>query len=152
MKKFISVLVLSLFTCGIALSLSQSTNSKDAPKPKLEATVDDVTKAAIVKYFNEIKTKNGNNKSSHKGKKSKSKALPPGLAKKKALPPGLTKQLERNGRLPPGLEKRELPADLRQRLSPPKDGTERVIIGDDIVLIEHRTQIILDILSDIIIN
>ena len=38
--------------------------------------------------------------------------MPPGLAKKKSLPSGLQKQLEKNGTLPPGLAKRELPYDL----------------------------------------
>ncbi|MGC2854809.1 hypothetical protein ACM64Y_04985 [Novispirillum sp. DQ9] len=73
------------------------------------------------------------------------KGLPPGLAKRDTLPPGLEKQLERNGRLPPGLEGRALPDDLERRL-PRRDGTRRVVVGDDVVLIEEGTRVILDIL------
>ncbi len=73
------------------------------------------------------------------------KGLPPGLAKRDTLPPGLAMQLERNGRLPPGLEGRALPADLESRL-PTRAGTKRVILDNDVVLIEEGTRVILDIL------
>jgi len=66
------------------------------------------------------------------------------------LPPGLAKQLEKNGSLPPGLAKRNLPKDLESRLPKLKKGTHRVIIGNDVVLIEKGTEIILDILKDIV--
>jgi hypothetical protein len=71
--------------------------------------------------------------------------LPPGLAKRDTLPPGLAKQLDRNGRLPPGLEGRALPDDLERRL-PRRPGTKRVIIDNDIVLIEEGTRLVLDVL------
>lgn len=80
-----------------------------------------------------------------KGKKMK-KGLPPGLAKRDRLPPGLEKQLERNGRLPPGLEKRMLPDDLEDRLPERADNLMRRIIGDDVVLIDEDTDLILDII------
>lgn len=73
------------------------------------------------------------------------KSLPPGLAKRDSLPPGLAMQLERNGRLPPGLEGRALPADLESRL-PKRAGTKRVILDNDVLLIDEGTRIILDIL------
>jgi len=82
--------------------------------------------------------------------KGKKKGLPPGLAKKKSLPPGLQRQLERNGRLPPGLAKRDLPADLQSELPPAKEGTERVIAGADVVLIHEATGVVLDILRDVV--
>lgn len=73
------------------------------------------------------------------------KGLPPGLAKRDTLPPGLAMQLERNGRLPPGLDGRALPEDLERRL-PRRVGTRRVILDNDVVLIEEGTRVILDIL------
>ncbi|MFA7429296.1 MAG: hypothetical protein WCZ23_03965 [Rhodospirillaceae bacterium] len=73
------------------------------------------------------------------------KGLPPGLAKRDSLPPGLAKQLDRNGRLPPGLEGRALPDDLERRL-PRRAGTKRVIVDNDIVLIEDGTRLVLDVL------
>lgn len=83
---------------------------------------------------------------SKKGKPKSKKGLPPGLAKKDSLPPGLAKQLEKNGTLPPGLAKRDLPYDLQRKLPNRKSIFERIIVGDDILLIERGTEIILDIL------
>jgi len=84
----------------------------------------------------------------HKANKGKSKDLPPGLAKKESLPPGLAKQLSERGTLPPGLAKRDLPPDLQSRLPRPAKGTERVIVGNDVVLIQAATRKILDVLFD----
>lgn len=76
--------------------------------------------------------------------------LPPGLAKRKSLPPGLQKQLREKGRLPPGLQKRLLPGELERRLSALPAGYERVIVGNDVLLIETATRIVLDILRDVL--
>ena len=84
------------------------------------------------------------------GKKAKgSKGAPPGLAKRDSLPPGLERQLQRNGRLPPGLEKKRFPTELRIQLPPPPRGTERLIIGNDAVLVDISTNVILDIIRDV---
>src|SRR5712692_6106894 len=73
--------------------------------------------------------------------------LPPGLAKKDQLPPGLEKQLVRRGSLPPGLQKRlqPCPEDLERRLPPPPPDCAHVLIGGHIVLLNRRTNIIVDI-------
>lgn len=81
------------------------------------------------------------------GKKRSS--LPPGLAKKSKLPPGLSRQVERSGHLPPGLERRLLPRDLEQRLSPVPEGYVRLRVGADVVLMNGRTELILDVIKDI---
>lgn len=75
-------------------------------------------------------------------RKGKHKGLPPGLAKRDSLPPGLA----RRDSLPPGLARRDLPNDLERRLSRLPRGTRRSQIGDDIVLIEEATGLIIDIL------
>lgn len=75
--------------------------------------------------------------------------LPPGLAKKETLPPGLRKQLARRGTLPPGLEGQRLHRDLERRLSPLPRGYTRLRVGTDILLLDERTRVILDIVSDI---
>ena len=75
--------------------------------------------------------------------------LPPGLAKRQDLPPGLQKHIERTGRLPPGLEKRELPGDLRALL-PIRSGQGYRVVGNDIVLIEIATELILDVMKDVL--
>lgn len=74
--------------------------------------------------------------------------LPPGLAKRNGnLPPGLQKQLQRNGTLPPGLQKRlePLSGDLERRLPPLPVDYRRGTIGQDVVVIDSRTQRIIDI-------
>ncbi len=81
--------------------------------------------------------------------KVKHNGLPPGLAKRQHLPPGLQKHIERTGRLPPGLEKRELPGDLR-RLLPYHKGKDYRVVGDDIVLIEIATELILDVMQGVL--
>jgi len=89
----------------------------------------------------------------HKGKKSKKKGLPPGLAKRGGdLPPGLQKKLDRGGQLPPGLQKRmePLPTDLDRRLPRLPEYWERVVVERDIVLIDRRSNRILDIIEDVI--
>ena len=87
-------------------------------------------------------------KHAKKNKGKKGKSLPPGLAKKAHLPPGLAKR----DTLPPSLEKRELPKELKRRLPPPPVGTERVIVDNSVLLIEQGTQIVLDIIKDVIKN
>ena len=89
----------------------------------------------------------------HQGKKAKKKGLPPGLAKRGGnLPPGLQKKLDRDGKLPPGLQKRlePLPVDLDRRLPRLPEYYERVIFERDIILIDRRTNRILDIIEDVI--
>lgn len=79
--------------------------------------------------------------------------LPPGLAKRGGnLPPGLQKHLEKNGTLPPGLQKRvePLPLELERRLPRIPEIWERVIIGQQIVLLDRRTKRILDIVENVI--
>lgn len=82
----------------------------------------------------------GKNKQSKHGKKG----LPPGLAKRQQLPPGLAKRQK----LPPGLAKRGLPPGLNDALPATPAGTERAIVGNNVVLIQKATGVILDILLD----
>jgi hypothetical protein len=73
--------------------------------------------------------------------------LPPGLAKKDRLPPGLEKQLAVRGTLPPGLQKRiqPCPEDLERRLPAPPADCAHVLIGGHIVLLNRRTNLVVDV-------
>ena len=73
--------------------------------------------------------------------------LPPGLAKKDRLPPGLEKQLVRNGTLPPGLQKwiQPCPPELVRVLPPPPPDCAHVLVAGHIVLLNRRTNSVLDI-------
>jgi hypothetical protein len=75
--------------------------------------------------------------------------LPPGLAKKDQLPHGLEKQLVRRGTLPPGLQKKlqPCPEDLERRLPPPPPECAHVLIGGSLVLLNRRTNLIVDIFN-----
>jgi hypothetical protein len=75
-------------------------------------------------------------------------------AKKEArqLPPGIAKNLGRGKPLPPGIAKQSLPGDLLGRLPPVAGGYERIIVDRKVLLIDVATQIIHDILTDIILH
>jgi hypothetical protein len=79
--------------------------------------------------------------------------LPPGLAKRGGnLPPGLEKHLQKNGTLPPGLQKRltPFPRDLEIRLPRLPDIYRRGTIGDSVVIVDRRTQRVIDVINDIL--
>jgi hypothetical protein len=78
-------------------------------------------------------------------------SLPPGLAKREALPPGLRKQLRERGELPPGLQKRliPVPAPLIARLPPVPPYYERYFAGDDLIVVDTRTNRIAAIIREV---
>ncbi len=79
--------------------------------------------------------------------------LPPGLAKRNGdLPPGLQKHLERGGSLPPGLQKRltPFPEELDARLPRLPSIYRRATIGVDVVILDRRTERIVDIIHDVL--
>jgi hypothetical protein len=73
------------------------------------------------------------------------KGVPPGHARREYLPPGLAKR----DRLPPGLTGRRLPHELERRLSPLPAGVIRVRIGTELLLLDERTRVVLDVIKDI---
>ncbi len=123
----------------------------------------EVEKRAIEEFFGKQAAKaaedddggkKGKKKKKKKAKKSKGKGrgqgLPPGLAKRDELPPGLQKRLEKHGSLPPGLAKRDLPGDLEKKLPKVPEGLERVLAGDNVVLLEKATGKILDVIEGVL--
>jgi len=68
------------------------------------------------------------------------------------LPPGLQKHLEKHGTLPPGLAKKKLPPGLAKRLGLAGSGLERLIVDDDVLLVEAATGVVLDIIKDIVVG
>lgn len=79
-------------------------------------------------------------------------SLPPGLAKRQSLPPGLEKQLHERGELPPGLQKRwvGVPGNLSARLPPMPPYYHRYFAGDDLVVVDTRTNRIAYLLRDVL--
>lgn len=70
----------------------------------------------------------------------------------KPLPPGIAKNLARGKPLPPGIAKQALPHALIVKLPPAPDGYERIIVAGKILLVEIATQVVHDILTDIILD
>jgi len=66
-----------------------------------------------------------------------------------ALPPGIRRRLERGKALPPGIAKKTAPPELHSRLELPS-GYEIVEVGLDVLLVEVATNIVHDVLMDIV--
>ena len=75
-----------------------------------------------------------------------------GKGKHKGLPPGIAKNLARGKPLPPGIARQSLPYELIRALPPVMDGHERIIVAGKILLIEIATHIIIDVLSDVLLD
>lgn len=72
--------------------------------------------------------------------------------KPKGLPPGIAKNLARGKSLPPGIARQQLPDGLVSMLPPPPRGFERVIIDGRVLLVEVATQVIHDVLVDLVLK
>ena len=70
----------------------------------------------------------------------------------KGLPPGIAKNLQRGKPLPPGIAKQVLPQSLIDLLPRPPHGYERIILAGKILLVEVATQVIHDVLEDVILG
>ena len=75
-----------------------------------------------------------------------------GRGKSGGLPPGIAKNLARGKTLPPGIAKRYLPPGLVSALPPPPRGFERVIVDGRVLLVEVATQVVHDVLTDLIVR
>ena len=78
-------------------------------------------------------------------------SLPPGLAKRQVLPPGLREQLRENGTLPPGLQKYwvPVPAPLVTRLPAVPQYHERYFVGDDLIVVNTRTNQVVAVIRNV---
>jgi Ni/Co efflux regulator RcnB len=72
--------------------------------------------------------------------------------KSKGLPPGIAKNLAEGKALPPGIARQHLPSGLVSTLPAPPRGFERVIVDGRVLLVEVATQIIHDVLTDLVVK
>ncbi len=72
--------------------------------------------------------------------------------RQKGLPPGIAKNLARGKPLPPGIAKQQLPDGLVHALPAPPRGYERIIVDGKVLLVDIATQVIHDILTDIVLR
>lgn len=110
---------------------------------RVEVAFNDQDRQRIRKYYE------SRQQGQHPGDRPHKNGLPPGLAKREQLPPGLQKQVEKNGTLPPGLEGRPLPPELERELSSVPPGYVRVRVGADVVLMDGKTRVIVDVIKDL---
>jgi len=68
------------------------------------------------------------------------------------LPPGIARNLKRGKPLPRGIAKQALPIGLVDLLPPPPRGYERVVLSGKILLVEVATQVIHDVLEDVVLG
>lgn len=150
MKNFLKLVAAIALLTPIAPALAQQDAEEAIIKTVVERVFSEAEEMVIRDYFGiKVRDEDNHHHSKREYKGGKHKDLPPGLAKRDTLPPGLARQLTENGALPPGLAKRDLPEDLLSRL-PARKGTKRVIVDNDILLIEEGTEIVLDIIEDIL--
>ncbi len=71
---------------------------------------------------------------------------------RKSLPPGIEKNLDRGKALPPGIAKQGLPAGLLTLLPPAPKGYERILVSGKVLLVEIATQVIHDVLEDVVFH
>jgi hypothetical protein len=79
------------------------------------------------------------------------RALPPDLANREQLPPSLQQLLAKDGKLPPGLENKlqPLPGVLEGILPKLPDGNRRILVGDNVILLDDATSSIVDIIAGV---
>lgn len=79
------------------------------------------------------------------------KALSPGFDKREQLPPGLQQLLEKDGKFPPVLENKlkPLPVVLEGILPKLPDGNRRILVGDNVILLDDTTSSIVDIIAGV---
>ena len=75
-----------------------------------------------------------------------------GKAKRGGLPPGIAKNLARGKSLPPGIAKQYLPQELQRALPAVPAGYDRIIVDGKILLVEVATQVIHDVLMDVVFD
>ncbi|MEZ5814100.1 MAG: hypothetical protein R3E13_05170 [Alphaproteobacteria bacterium] len=150
-------LVFAFATVSDASAMSSTGEAASASESALGFSKDEAR--IIREVLGAVKRAQGDDDEDHEGghkghkdkdKGKKAKGMPPGLAKRDGdLPPGLERHIEKHGTLPPGLEGRDFPDDLKHRLGKARKGTKRILVGDDAVLIEEATGVVLDVLKDV---
>lgn len=128
-------MIRQIYIIILSLTLVAVSFSAVAGEFSVVVTFSSSEKAAIHAYYSD---RNFDSKLKRKGKKS--------------LPPGIAKNLARGKKLPPGIAKRKLPADLIDTLPDPRTGFERVIVDGRVLLVEIATQIVHDVLQDLILR
>ena len=132
MAKFILYSIATMMLLALTLPA-------EAREVGLQVVFSDGEASIIRAYYRDDEThRNSKNKDKGHGRSS--------------LPPGIAKNLGRGKSLPPGIAKQYLPAGLIDRLPPPPHGFERIVLSGKVLLVDVATQVIHDMLEDVILN
>lgn len=128
-------LVLSL-TAGASAAMAQE-RLRSSTTPSIFSGFGDEERRIILDWFHNSNNTNG---------------LPASVAKPEHLPAGLQKQLTKNGTLPDGLERKiqPLPRSLELKLPRLPAGRRRVLIAGNVILLDERTSMIVDIIPGVV--
>ena len=126
-------------TCAAALLVLAPLTMSHAGEVGVHVEFTDLEISAIRAYYRD------HGATAHHGKAGKGKGH-------KALPPGIARNLQRGKPLPPGIAKQALPTRLAQLLPTAPRGYERVIVSGKVLLVEVATQVVHDILEDILLD
>ena len=75
-----------------------------------------------------------------------------GKGKQGGLPPGIARNLARGKSLPPGIAKQHLPQELQRALPAAPAGFDRIIVDGKVLLVDAATQVIHDVLMDVVLD
>lgn len=128
--------------CAAFLALAFFGTAANAAEIGVEVVFSDGELATIRAYYQNTSTK-----SAHSG--GMGMGMGGGLS---ALPPGIAKNLARGKPLPPGIAKQVLPTALQSSLPPAPDGYERIIVAGKLLLVAIATQVIVDVITDILFD
>jgi hypothetical protein len=133
-RLFRALVTTSVLLCGLEAIAPTAGAAQEGEGGQVQITAEGILSAAAKTTIRDFYT---GNPSVH------------GKSKVKPLPPGIRKNLARGKPLPPGIAKRAAPADLHSRIQIPA-GYELVEVGLDVVLVDAATQVIHDVLMDVI--
>lgn len=108
--------------------------------------------AEIIREYYRVQAPASHYEQDGSGKSAKNGGGKNKQAKGKALPPGIAMNLQRGKPLPPGIAKQQLPDSLLRQLPPVPRGYERVIVDEKVLLVEIATQVIRDVLTDVVFH
>ena len=128
--------------CAAFLALAFFGTAANAAEIGVEVVFSDGEFATIRAYYQNTSTK-----PAHSGSMGMGMGGGPS-----ALPPGIAKNLARGKPLPPGIAKQVLPTVLQSSLPPAPDGYERIIVAGKILLVAIATQVIVDVITDILFD
>ncbi len=84
--------------------------------------------------------------------RQQSRGIGRGNGKNGGLPPGIARNLAVGKPLPPGIAKQYVTNDVLLRLPPLREGYEYIVVAGKILLIEIATQVVHDILVDVLFD